>query len=90
MDKYRLNHYQSQVGTIYWSVFKGKPHMRYRSGDDSVDLGMAFRTKNKLVGFLPFYDKTDLNMNGEVSFSESIHGMLNPFSGDVTMYPDPK
>jgi hypothetical protein len=59
---------------------------RYRSGDTDVYfknmtarvngrfvmVGIAFRTKDAPIGFMPFYDKDDFNCDGQTSLKERV------------------
>lgn len=63
---------------------------RYRSGDTDVYfknmtvrvngrpviVGIAFRTKDAPIGYMPFYDKNDFNCDGATSLKERVFSRL--------------
>ena len=68
-----LRTYTSADTRIWFKVITGKAHPSFRAlgvADTVRDLGIAFRTHDAPVGYLPFYAPKDFNLDGRTSLLE--------------------
>jgi hypothetical protein len=70
-----LKRYSTGNTDVLFKIIQGKPHPTFRgvhSRNVPVDLGMAFRTSDTPIGYLPFFSAKDFNLSGETSFKEEV------------------
>jgi len=68
-----MQQYRKGDMTVMFKLIKGKPHPTFalgRSGAQPVNLGIAFRSVDGPIGYLPFFGATDFDLNGETSRKE--------------------
>jgi hypothetical protein len=68
-----LTHYQNGGTLILYKTIRGSAHPGFANKSSKaqvVDLGMAFRTNDAPIGYLPFYGSRDFNLSGDTSFIE--------------------
>lgn len=68
-----LRTYTSGDTRIWFKVITGKAHPAFRAlgaADTVRNLGIAFRTYDAPVGYLPFYAPKDFNLDGRTSLLE--------------------
>jgi hypothetical protein len=74
-----LQEYRKGSMTVMFKVIQGKPHPTFsigRSGQKLVDLGIAFRSVDGPIGYLPFYGAKDFDLNGDTSRKEAFLARL--------------
>lgn len=59
-----LKHYRSGGADVYFKNMSAKVNGR------TVMLGIAFRSKDSPLGYMPFYDRNDFNCDGATSWKE--------------------
>lgn len=83
-----LQMYKSGRTQVWFKVITGKAHPSFaegRSKDQIHNLGIAFRTQDAPIGYLPFFGSKDFNLNGETSFKEQVLSRLPiDFSGTAS------
>lgn len=72
---------QSRGGAVmtYHKVIRGKPHPTFASKTNPnqiFDLGVAFRTQDAPLGYVPFYSRNDFDLSGQTSFKEEVLARL--------------
>lgn len=72
---------QSRGGavTTYHKVIRGKAHPTFASKTNPgqlFDLGVAFRTQDAPLGYVPFYARNDFDLSGQTSFKEEVLARL--------------
>jgi hypothetical protein len=72
---------RSQGGTVvtYHKVIRGNAHPTFASKNHPnqlFDLGIAFRTQDAPLGYVPFYARNDFDLSGQTSFKEEVLARL--------------
>ena len=65
-----LNQYKSGNQVIYWKLIEAAPK------GVQMPIGIAFRTMDGPIGYLPFYGANDFDFNGTTSFKEEVMARL--------------
>lgn len=72
-----LQKYASEDGTVWFKVISARPHPFSGKSGQNVALGMAFRTADAPIGYLPFYEALDFDLDGSQSFVEKyVYGSI--------------
>lgn len=74
-----LKTYKSGGTDIWFKIIKGQAHESFRSAASNkqlVPLGIAFRTREAPIGYLPFFSTKDFDLSGETSFKEEVLSRL--------------
>lgn len=82
-----MKHYQNDGIKIMYKIIQGKAHPRFRKSKSGMhQLGIALRTEDAPIGYLPFYDQGDFDLSGDVSLKEKVLGNL-PINLSATASP---
>jgi hypothetical protein len=74
-----MQRYRAGNMTIMFKLITGKPHPTFaprRAAASAVNLGIAFRSADGPIGYLPFYGAKDFDLNGETSNMERLLSRL--------------
>lgn len=74
-----LRTYKSGDTEIWFKVIKGQRHPSFKASASETrlfPLGIAFRTRDAPIGYLPFYGAKDFDLSGETSFKEQVLSRL--------------
>lgn len=72
---------QTQSGSvvIYHKLIRGKAAAGFKNPanpDREFDLGIAFRTNDAPLGYVPFFSRNDFDLSGQTSFKEVVLSKL--------------
>lgn len=59
----------------YHKIIRGKAHPTFASKTNPnqlFDLGVAFRTQDAPLGYVPFFSRNDFDLSGQASFKEEV------------------